>query len=142
MQVETSSNHVVDWLQTVGARIVAHLEAAQGDGDEALAQVRPDGPLAAPTVTLHIDEARTEGEAEVMAFTWAATGPSGPFARLIGTVRVVALDSSRTEVSVSGRYRAPREYSGGPLDPAALALVAEATLRSLLLRLARVMERP
>ena len=141
VQVELAAAHVVDWLQASDGRMTEHLDAAQSDGEDAVARIRPTQPRSiARTTTVHVGDPRNVDDARIMAFTWEATGPSGLFPRFIGTIGVLEIDARRTEVTVSGHYRASAGRSGQTLDDSTLRDVAETTLRSLLLRLARGVE--
>ncbi len=141
VQIEAPRAVIAERLSGGGAWLVPHLEAARDDGEELLVRVGPGGlPWLSKTVALRLGEAVAHDGALVIPLTWEATGPSGLFPRLQGTVRLVELDPDRTEVLLAGRYRPPLGRAGAVLDDALLARVARATIRSLLRRLARALE--
>jgi Rrf2 family protein len=141
VQIEAPIAVIAQRLSGGGAWLVPHLEAARDDGEELLVRVGPGGPTwLSKTVALRLGEPVARDGALIIPLTWEATGPSGLFPRLQGTVRLVELDPDRTEVFLAGRYRPPLGRAGAVLDDALLARVARATIRSLLRRLARALE--
>ena len=141
VQIEAPIAVIAQRLSGGGAWLVPHLEAARDDGEELLVRVGPGGPTwLSKTVSLRLGDPLARDGGLVIPLTWEATGPSGLFPRLQGTVRLVELDPDRTEVLLAGRYRPPLGRAGAVLDDALLARVARATIRSLLRRLARALE--
>lgn len=141
VQVELAATLIAERLQSGGAWLIPHLDAARDEGEALLVRI---GPAAsswlAKTVAVHLGEAVANDGALVIPITWEATGPSGLFPRLVGTLRLVGLDPDRTEVTMHGHYRPPLGRAGHALDDVVLTRVARATVRSLLRRLANALE--
>lgn len=141
VQVELASSQIADRLRAGGAWLVPHLEAARADGEEILVRIGPTSPnWLTKTVAVHLGEPTTKDDTIVIPLRWEATGPSGLFPRLEGTLTLAQLDPVRTQVSLAGRYRPPLGRAGQALDDIVLARVARATVRSLLRRFARALE--
>lgn len=68
----------------------------------------------------------------LLPMTWRATGPNRVFPQLDADVEVAALGPSRTQLSISARYRPPMGAAGRALDRALLHRVAEATIKDFL----------
>lgn len=141
VQVELSVNQIAERLESGGSWMVPHLEAARADGEELIVRVGPGGPnWLTKTVAVHLGSPVKGDDALIIPLRWEATGPSGLFPRLEGTLRLVELDPDRTEVTLSGNYRPPLGRAGQVLDDTLLARVARSTVRSLLRRFARALE--
>jgi Rrf2 family protein len=141
VQVECEISTVTERLQAGGAWLIPHLDAARDDGDELLMRIGPGGPgWMAKTVAVHLGEAVVNGDGVVIPIIWEATGPTGLFPRLAGSLHLFAVDPDRTEVTLIGRYRPPLGRAGHALDDVVLTRVARATVRSLLRRLSRALE--
>lgn len=109
--------------------------AAEDLGDRLLVEVG---------FTLHEDR-RLDKEVEInlgeplrsptrtrLPMSWKATGPHPLFPSLDADLEVAAVGASRTQLSISARYRPPMGSLGRILDRAALHLVAEAAIRDFL----------
>lgn len=126
-------------LRTGSAWLTSHAEAS----DEEVLRVRV-GPLghgwAGKTVAMHLGEPAEAGDSLLIPLVWEAAGPLGLFPRFEGKLALAALDQERCELGLSGRYRPPLGKAGQVLDEVLLTRVAQATLRALLRRVARVLE--
>jgi Rrf2 family protein len=141
VQVECEVSTVTERLQAGGTWLIPHLDAARDDGEELLLRIGPGGPgWMSKTVAVHLGEAVMNGDGVVIPIIWEATGPTGLFPRLAGTLHLFAVDPDRTEVTLIGRYRPPLGRAGHALDEVVLTRVAKATVRSLLRRLSRALE--
>jgi hypothetical protein len=84
----------------------------------------------------------TRGEAAVLALRWEATGPGGRlFPALDADIWLTPAGEHSTRLSLAGVYRPPLAAVGPGLDRAVLHRVADATVRSLLARMADVLAR-
>jgi hypothetical protein len=68
----------------------------------------------------------------ILPMSWQATGAEKLFPSLEADVEVAALGASRTQLSVSARYRPPLGPVGRVIDKALLHRVAEATIKDFL----------
>jgi len=68
----------------------------------------------------------------LLPLTWRATGPERLFPLFEADVEIAALGPSRTQLSISARYRPPFGALGRALDRALLHRVAEATVKDFL----------
>jgi hypothetical protein len=68
----------------------------------------------------------------VLPLSWKATGPERQFPSLDADLEIAALGRSRTQLSVSARYRPPLGIIGKALDRVLLHRVAEATIKDFL----------
>ncbi len=68
----------------------------------------------------------------VLPLSWKATGPERLFPSLEADLEVAALGGSRTQLSISARYRPPLGVVGKALDRVLLHRVAEATVKDFL----------
>ena len=75
----------------------------------------------------------------VLPMTWRATGAERLFPQLDADIEVAALGMSRTQLSISARYRPPMGVVGRALDRAILHRVAEATVKDFLDRVGEQM---
>jgi hypothetical protein len=88
-------------------------------------------------VRITLGAAATLGEALYLPISWQATGPSGIFPILEGTLEVAPLDEGRTQMAISASYTPPLDGLGAAADRALLHRVAEATMKDFLDRVAR-----
>jgi Rrf2 family protein len=141
VQVELAAPVVATRLRAENSWLVPHVAAAHSEEEKVLVRIGPGGPGWLGKVVA-VDFATPQGTDDdlVIPVSWEATGPSGLFPRFKGELHVSAVDPDRTELSLSGRYRPPLGRAGHVLDEAVLARVAHATMRSLLRRMARVLE--
>ncbi len=65
----------------------------------------------------------------LLPLSWKATGPERLFPSLDADVEIAALGRSRTQLSISARYRPPLGVVGKALDRVLLHRVAEATIK-------------
>lgn len=141
VQIELAASTVAERIRTGTSWLVPHLEAAHAEGESTLIRIGPGGPTwFGKVVAVHLGTPEGSNENLAISVTWEATGPSGLFPRFEGELRVSALDPDRSELTLTGHYRPPLGRTGQALDDALLARVAHATVRSLLRRLARVLE--
>lgn len=135
-------------LATVARRVraddtwlVPHLQAASAAGEAVRVRIGPGGPAwLGKTVAVRLGTTRADGEEVELSLSWQATGPRSLFPRFDGTLALRALDAQHSELLLTGRYRPPLGTAGHVLDEALLAGVARATVRTLLRRVARVLE--
>ena len=120
-------------------------EGAYGDGLTGLVRVGPLGAAAGMSklVEVHFLEVVTCGESAVLALRWEATGPGGRlFPALDADMSLTPAGEHSTRLSLAGVYRPPLAALGTGLDRAVFHKVADATVRSLLARVADVLARP
>jgi Rrf2 family protein len=141
VHVELAAPVVAQRLRAENSWLVPHVEAAHSEEEKVLVRIGPGGPgWLGKVVAVDFATPRGTDDDLIIPVSWEATGPSGLFPRFKGELHVSALDPDRTELSLSGRYRPPLGRAGQVLDEAVLARVAHATMRSLLRRMARVLE--
>jgi Rrf2 family protein len=141
VQVELAASAVARRLRSETSWLVPHLEAAHAENEELLVRIGPGGPLwLGKVVAVHLGIPEGTDESLVIPVTWEATGPSGLFPRFNGDLRLTSIDPNRSELNLSGRYRPPLGRAGHAIDEKLLARVAQATIRSLLRRVARAIE--
>ena len=93
-------------------------------------------------VEVHFLEVVTRGESAVLALRWEATGPGGRlFPALDADICLTPAGEHSTRLSLAGVYRPPLAAVGAGLDKAVFHRVADATVRSLLARVADVLAR-
>jgi hypothetical protein len=68
----------------------------------------------------------------MLPISWTATGAERIFPQLEADIEIAALGPSRTQLSMSARYRPPLGAFGRVLDRALLHRVAEATIKDFL----------
>lgn len=68
----------------------------------------------------------------LLPITWTARGAERVFPRLDADIEIASLGTSRTQLSMSARYRPPLGVVGRALDKALLHRVAEATIKDFL----------
>jgi len=128
-----------------GGSLTRASERAYGDGLTGLVRVGPLGaaPGMSKLVEVHFREVVTRGESAVLALRWEATGPCGRlFPALDADMSLTPAGEHSTRLSLAGVYRPPFAALGAGLDRAILHRVADATVRSLLVRVADVLARP
>ena len=141
VQIELVASTVAKRIRAGNSWLVPHLEAAHAESEATLIRIGPGGPAwLGKVVAVHLGIPEGSNEDLVIPVSWEATGPSGLFPRFEGELRVSALDPDRSELNLTGHYRPPLGRTGQALDDAVLARVAHATVRSLLRRLAHVLE--
>jgi Rrf2 family protein len=141
VHVERAIAQIAQRLTGGGAWLIPHLDAARDDGESIVMRIGPgESNWLSKTVAVHLGEAVSGPDGVVIPIRWEATGTSGLFPRLVGTLRVAELDPERCELTLSGHYRPPLGRAGQVLDDAVLTRVARATFRSLLRRLAQALE--
>ena len=67
-----------------------------------------------------------------LPMSWKATGPAPLFPSFEADLEIAALGPTRTQISISGRYRPPMGAVGRAFDRALLHRVAEATVKDFL----------
>jgi hypothetical protein len=93
------------------------------------------------TVVVELGESVRSGSTIVFPLRWVASGGGGLFPALDADLEVAPLPPGRTQLAMSARYVPPFGPVGRVIDRAALARVAEATLKDFLDRVAaRIME--
>lgn len=120
-------------------------EGAYDDGLTGLVRVGPLGAAAGMSklVQVHFLDVVTRGESAVLALRWEATGPGGRlFPALDADMSLTPAGEHSTWLSMAGVYRPPLAALGTGLDRAVFHTVADATVRSLLARVADVLARP
>jgi len=125
-----------------GGSLTRVSKEAYGDGLTALVWVGPVGavPGVSKLVEVHFLEVATRGESAVLALRWEATGPGGRlFPALDADMSLTPAGEHSTRLSLAGVYRPPLAALGAGLDRAVFHKVADATVRSLLARVADVL---
>ena len=128
-----------------GGSLTRVSEGAYGDGLTGLVWVGPVGtvPGVSKLVQVHVRDVATRGESAVLALRWEATGPDGRlFPALDADISLTPAREHATRLSLAGVYRPPLAALGAGLDRAVFHKVADATVRSLLARVADVLARP
>ena len=128
-----------------GGSLTRVSQGAYGDGLSGLARVGPLGaaPGMSKLVEVHFREVVARGLSAVLALRWEATGPgSGLFPALDADIWLTPAGEHSTRLSLAGVYRPPLGALGVGLDEAVFYRVADATVRSLLARVADVLIRP
>jgi hypothetical protein len=120
-------------------------EGAYGDGLTGLARVGPLGNVKGMSklVRVHFLYVVTRGESAVLALRWEATGPGSElFPVLDADISLTPAGEHSTRLSLAGVYRPPFGALGAGLDRAVFHRVADATVRSLLARMADALALP
>ena len=128
-----------------GGSLTRASEGAYDDGLTGLVRVGPLGAAAGMSklVEVHFLEVVTRGESAVLALRWEATGPGGRlFPALDADMSLTPAGQHSTRLSLAGVYRPPLAALGAGLDRAVFHKVADATVQSLLARVADVLARP
>ena len=116
-----------------------------GDGLTGLVWVGPVGavPGVSQLVQVHVRDVLTRGESAVLALRWQAAGPGGRlFPALDADTSLTPAEERSARLSLAGVYRLPLDALGAGLDRAVFHKVADATVRSLLARVADVLGPP
>ena len=141
VHVERPIARITERLSGGGAWLIPHLDAAREEGESILVPIGPgESSWFTKTVAVQLGQPIQSKDALVLPIRWEATGATGLFPRLVGTLRVVELDPERCELTLAGRYRPPLGRAGQALDDAILTRVAQSTFRSVLRRLAQALE--
>ena len=120
-------------------------QGAYGDGVSGLVRVGPLG--AAPGVSklagVHLLDVAVRGESAVLPLRWQATGPGvALFPALDADLALTPAGEHASRLSLAGACRPPLGPVGAGLDRAIFHQVAQATVRSLLARVADALTRP
>lgn len=75
---------------------------------------------------------RISSSKTILPMSWEATGPRGLFPTFDADIEVAALGPSRTQLSISARYRPPLGAIGRAIDRALMHRVAEAAVKDFL----------
>jgi Rrf2 family protein len=144
VQIELAAPAIAARLAAATSRLTAQAQAC--DQEEARTGGGTAGGTggAGKTVAIHLGQpargqAGTRGEADDeslrMPLVWEASGPLGVFPRFEGELRLTALDPERSELSLSGSYRAA-PGTDDRLSADAASRSARGRLRSFLRRVA------
>ena len=128
-----------------GGSLTRVSEGAYGDGLAGLVWVGPVGavPGVSRLVQVHVRDVVTRGEGAVLALRWQAAGPGGRlFPALDADMSLTPAGERSARLSLAGVYRLPLAALGAGLDRAVFHKVADATVRSLLARVADVLGLP
>ncbi len=141
VRVERPVARITERLNGSGGWLIEHLDAARDDAESILLRVGPgESGWLAKTVAVRLGDPVETPEGVAIPLRWEATGPSGLFPRLVGTLQVAELDPARSELTIAGRYRPPLGRAGHALDDAVMTRLARSTIRSFLRRLADALE--
>ncbi len=136
VQIELPATIIAARLTAGTSWLTRHAEAC--DTEELQIRLGPGWP--GKTAAVHLGQAAREDDHLVLPLVWEASGPAGIFPRFEGELRLSPLDSERSELRLSGRYRPPLGRAGQALNDAVLTRLARATLRSFLRRIAQGLE--
>lgn len=140
--VEVPFPGAVDSWRHVQGRLGPVTDEAYGAGVGVMTRVGPFGELGglSKRVELQMLEPVPTRTGASVGMRWIATGASGRlFPVLDADIELSPLDAGSSELHVVARYEAPLGPVGAHLDRTVLRLAAEATLRSFLRRLARIL---
>jgi hypothetical protein len=116
-----------------GAWLPGLAERAHHRGDLLLAEVGFGEAIRIKrTVVVEVGQPIRSGSKTVFPLRWAASGPGGLFPSLDADLEVASLRPGHTQLAMSARYVPPFGAVGRVIDRAALARVAEATLKEFL----------
>ncbi len=118
-------------------------EGAYHSGLVMLIRVGPFGavPGVSKLVQVQFRELVTREDSTVLTLRWEATGAGGKlFPALDADITLTPAGAEQTQMTLAGAYRPPLAALGSGLDRAILGRVASATMRSLLSRLAAVID--
>ncbi len=94
-------------------------------------------------VEVHFLDVVTRGESAVLTLRWEAAGPGGRlFPALDADIWLTPAGEHSARLSLAGAYWLPLAALGAGLDRAVFHRVADATVRSLLARVADILARP
>lgn len=113
--------------------------AAYAQGERLLLRVGPHGSDAcfAKAVAVQVGAPVNQGEVVTLPVLWEAVDSPGLFPRMDGSLEVVPVSPTRTQVTFYGRYDPPLGRLGQGLDRILLHHVAEHTVRAFLSEIAR-----
>ncbi len=128
-----------------GGLLTQQSEGAYRDGLTGLVRVGPLG--AAPGLSklaeVHLLDPVGRGDSAVLALRWEATGPGGGLVPVLDAdIALTPAGRDSTRLSLTGSYRPPFGAVGAALDRAILHKVADATIASLLTRVADALVHP
>ena len=130
---------------THGGWLSAASGDAYSDGLAGLIRVGPFGevPGASKLVRVSLLEPVPREDVMVLPLRWEATGVTGRlFPVLDADLTVTPADAGQTLMKLDGAYRPPLGAAGATLDRVLLGRAAEATIRSLLTRIADAVANP
>jgi hypothetical protein len=109
-------------------------EDAEARGEVLLAEVGfgPPGRRLEKRVQIELGRPFRLASKSVLPMAWRATGPQAVFPSLEADIEVAPIGQSRTQLSVSARYRPPLGPFGRAIDRTLLHRVAEATIKDFL----------
>lgn len=115
--------------------------AAEDHGERLLAEVGfgSDRRRIEKRVEISLEAPIRVSSKTILPMTWNATGAQGLFPSLDADIEVAALGPTRTQLSISARYRPPLGAVGRAIDRALLHRVAEATIKDFLDRVAETL---
>ncbi len=124
----------VSWMP-----IVAH--EAESRGTDLLTEIGfgCDQARVSKAVEVEVGAPRKAASRTILPMTWEATGSGRLFPKLEADLELAPLGPSRTQLAISARYRPPLGAVGRVVDRAALHLVAEATIKDFLDRVAELL---
>jgi hypothetical protein len=131
-------------LADPGAWVPGLLRDAEGRGNDLLAEVgfgHGERRLE-KAVEIRLGTPYRMGSKTLLPMTWRASGAERLFPQLDADVEVAALGPTRTQLSISARYRPPMGPLGRAMDKALLHRVAEATIKDFLDRVGERLLRP
>ena len=127
-----------------GGSLTRVSEGAYGDGLTGLVRAGPMDavPGVSKLVEVHVREVVTRSESAMLELRWQATGPGDRlFPALDADMSLTPAGQHSTRLSLAGVYRQPLAALGAGLERAVLHRVADATVQSLLARVADVLAR-
>lgn len=121
-------------LADPGAWVPGMLVAAEDRGSRLLAEVGFDVELGRidKEVEIAFGAPYRVPSKTLLPMTWRATGATRLFPHLDADIEIAPLGSTRTQLSISARYRPPMGVVGRVLDRAVLHRIAEATIKDFL----------
>ena len=128
-----------------GGLLTGVSQGAHGDGLTGLVGVGPLGEASGMSklVEVQVLDVVTRGESAVLALRWQAAGPGGKlFPALDADIWLTPAGERSVRLSLAGVYRPPLGALSAGLDRAVFHRVADATVWSLLARVADVLARP
>jgi hypothetical protein len=121
----------VSWMP-----IVAH--EAESRGADLLTEIGSGGEQAKvnKAVEVEVGSPRKAASRTILPMTWKASGSARLFPKLEADLELAPLGPSRTQLAISARYRPPMGAVARAVDRGALHVVAEATIKDFLDRVA------
>jgi hypothetical protein len=142
--VDAPAEHVcARVLENHGTWLSPLATEAAGDGEALRIRVGPVGPIPGMSKVAVVEVGEPHRRADdslVVPFAWRASGAGAVFPVLTADLEIAGLGSARTQLTLRGRYDPPLGGAGQLLDGLVLHRLAEATVRSFLLRLAEALE--